>query len=132
MMSLVPRRFDIDDFFEDFFPVENKTLNGMKCDIYEKDGKNHLEMDLPGFKKEDIKIESDNGYITITAESKKENNDKDKKYIRRERSYSKYQRSFYIGDVASEEIKADFKDGILNIVIPVLNEKESKKQISID
>ena len=61
-MNLVPRNFFLDDLFDDLPEVKN---NNMKCDIQEKDDKNYIEMDVPGFKKEDISIDCDNGYLTI-------------------------------------------------------------------
>ena len=105
----------------------------MKCDIYEKDGNYHIEMDIPGFDKKDIQIESKNGYLTIVAEKKVENDDEDKKknYIRRERCYGKYERSFYLGDLESDNIEASFTDGILKIVVPKKEESENKKFIEI-
>ncbi|HOP66028.1 MAG TPA: Hsp20/alpha crystallin family protein [Bacilli bacterium] len=134
-MSLVPKRIDFDDFFDDFFPLERKTFyknEELKCDIYEKDGKYHLEMDIPGFDKNDINVECENGYLTITASKNQEKDDSTKKYIRKERSFNKYQRSFYIGDVDSKDIKADFKNGILNVIVPILDRKENKSKIEIN
>lgn len=134
-MNLLPRKFGFDDFFDDFFPAERKefkTFQNLKCDIYEKDGKCHLEMDIPGFKKEDIKIECENGYLTISAEKEKSNGEDTKKYIRRERYYNKYERSFYVGDVPEDKINAEFKNGILTIIVPTTEKKENKKYISIN
>ena len=87
-----------------------------------------------GFKKEDIKIECDKGYLTISAEKHSEDKeeDKSKKYIRRERSYGKYQREFYLGDVETDKVHAEFKDGMLNITVPKKTEVETKKLISIE
>ena len=84
-------------------------------------------------KKKDIQIESKNGYLTIVAEKKVENDDEDKKknYIRRERCYGKYERSFYLGDLESDNIEASFTDGILKIVVPKKEESENKKFIEI-
>ena len=103
----------------------------MKCDIYEKDGDYHIEIDIPGFDKKDIKVECDNGYLTVTAKKDEEAEDKSKNYIRRERSYGKYQRSFYIGDMDSNEIRAKFKHGMLKIIVPKVETKETKKHIEI-
>lgn len=136
-MNLIPRRYGIDDLFEDFFPTFNSTdiavSNNMKCDIYEKNGKCHLELDIPGFKKEDISLECENGYLTITASKKEDEKEesKDKKYIRRERKYSKIERSFYVGDIETKDIEAEFKNGTLNVVIPILEKKDSKLKIDI-
>ena len=126
-MNLMPRRFYMDDMFDDFMEPTN---NGMKCDIYEKDGKYH--MDIPGFDKKDINIESDKGYLTIKAERKVENEDKSKKYIRRERSYGKYTREFYLGDIDSEHIHAEFNNGVLTVVVPTQSKIETKKTIEIE
>ena len=140
-MSLIPRmmpnRLYLDDVFDDFmFPsMKDSDFGKMKCDIYEKNGVYHLEMDIPGFDKKDVNIEIDeNDYLTITAEKNSENNeeDNDKNYIRKERSYGKYQRSFYLGDVDKEKIDASFDNGILKITMPKKEEiKSSKKTIEI-
>ena len=100
-MDLMPRKFYLDDMFDDFLSAKS---TGMKCDIYEKDGCYHVEMDTPGFSKDDLSISMDNGYLTITAEKSHEDNDDSKNYIRRERSYGKYERSFYLGEVDEENI----------------------------
>ncbi len=140
-MSLIPRlmpnRTYLDDVFDDFmFPtMKDSEFGKMKCDINEKDGVYHLEMDIPGFDKKDVNIEIDeNDYLTITAEKKTENKeeDKEKNYIRKERSYGKYQRSFYLGDVDKDKIDASFENGILKITMPKKEEvKSSKKTIEI-
>ncbi len=128
-MSLISRNFYLDDFFDDF--ITSPKGNGMKCDIYEKDGDYHIEMDVPGFDKKDINIECNNGYLTITAEKKEEINEEEKNYIRRERKSGKYERSFYLGEMDSDEIEAEFRDGLLKILIPKKVEVENKKRIEI-
>lgn len=82
----------------------------MKCDIYEKENTYHVDMDLPGFKKDEIKVECNKGNLIVSAEKKHEEEEKDekKKYIRRERIYGKYSRSFYLGDVDEENIEASY------------------------
>ena len=129
-MSLIPRNY-FGDIFEDFMP-STKEYN-MKCDIYEKDGAYNIEMDAPGFNKDEIKIEAKKDYLTITAEKSDEVNDedKDKNYIHRERSYGKYQRSFYLHDLDSDKVKAEFNNGVLNITVPKKEETEDKKYIEI-
>ena len=126
-MSIIPRRFYLDDFFDDFVP----SKNDMKCDIYEKEGKHHIEIDVPGFKQEDIKIEAKNGYLTITAEKNNNEEEKDKNYIRQERIYSKVQRSFYLGNIDENDIEAKYEDGTLKISIPKKEQIENKKYIEI-
>lgn len=128
-MDLIPRKFYLDDFFDNF--VTAKEVNNMKCDIYEKDGDYHIEMDIPGFDKKDIQIEAKNDYLTVTAEKQTEDNEEQKNYIRRERSYGKYTRSFYLGDLESDNIEATFADGILKIVVPKKEEAQNKRQIEI-
>ena len=119
----------MDDFFDDFLPI--KRDSNMKCDIYEKDNKYFIDMDLPGFKKEDIDISLKNGYLTIKAEKKenKDEKDTDKTFIRRERSYAKTERSFNLGNVDEDNIDASFNDGVLSIIIPKI--EEEKKLIEI-
>lgn len=127
-VNIIPKSFYLDDIFDNFDSTRN---NNMKCDIYEKDGDYHIEIDIPGFDKKDIKVECDNGYLTVTAKKDEEAEDKSKNYIRRERSYGKYQRSFYIGDMDSNEIRAKFKHGMLKIIVPKVETKETKRHIEI-
>ena len=127
---MLPTRFYFDNALDQFFESENSK---MKCDIYEKDNTYHVEMDLPGFKKEEIKVECNKGNLVITAEksSNNEEKDEDKKYLRRERVYGKYSRSFYLGDVNEDAIEAKFDNGTLSISIPKIDENENKKLIDI-
>lgn len=127
-MDLIPRKFYLNDIFDDF--ITSKEDN-MKCDIYEKDGNYHIEMDVPGFNKENIKIEAKKDYLTITAEKSNDQEEKDKNYMHRERTYGKYQRSFYLGDLDSENIDAEFNNGVLKITVPKKNAEEGKKYIEI-
>ena len=134
-----------DDFMDDFaFPDIDKKLYGkhaphiMKTDVKEKDNAYEVTIDLPGFKKEDIKGEIKDGYLVITASTNTENEDKDEdgKYIRRERYSGTCSRSFYVGeDVKEDDIKAKFEDGTLKVVIPKKEEKhevEQAKYIAIE
>ena len=130
-MDLFPRKFYLDDIFDDFMPTKRENHH-MKCDIYEKDGLYTIEMDIPGYDKKDISIENNNDYLTITAEKSEEDNKEEKNYIRRERAYGKYQRSFYVGDLDADKIKANFSDGILKVTIPKKEEIENKKIIEIE
>ena len=133
-MRFMPKRYDIDDFFDDFIPSVDRfsRSNQMKCDIYEKDGKYNIEMDIPGYDKKDISIEVDNDVLTVTASKEKEENDESKNYIRRERYYGTFSRSFNLGsDVDLENIDAEFVEGMLKITVPKAEEKSSKKTIDI-
>ena len=106
-----------------FGEKENKI---MKTDVKEKDGNYILEVDIPGYDKEDIQIELRDGYLTVTATKNEEKEDKKTKYLRRERFSGMCSRSYYVGDnVKEEDIKANFKNGILKIEFP----KEAEKKI---
>lgn len=129
-MDLIPRKLYLDDIFDDF--ITSKREQGMKCDIYEKDGDYHIEMDIPGFTKEDISLEAKDGYLTVKAEKNNETEEEtDKNYIRRERVYGKYERSFYLGDLDQERIDASFNNGVLNIIVPKKEAEDNKKVIEI-
>ena len=119
-------------------PLYGKNANKiMKTDIREHDGGYELDVDLPGFKKDEINVELENGYLTISAAKglDKDEQDKKGKYIRRERYAGAMQRSFYVGDeVTQEDIKARFEDGILRVSIPKKDAQavETKKTIAIE
>ena len=141
-----------DDFMRDFpFFDENagnkieKKLYGrhaknmMKTDIKELEGGYELEMDLPGFTKDEITAELKDGYLTVSATKGLDKDEQEKetgKYIRRERYTGSCQRSFYVGeDVTEEDIKAEFKHGLLKLFVPKKEAKpavEQKKTISIE
>ena len=126
------------DFWGKKNPLYGKhAQNMMKTDIREKDDSYELDVDLPGFKKDEINVELENGYLTISASkgSDKDEQDKKGKYIRKERYAGAMQRSFYVGDaVAQDEIHAKYEDGILKISIPKKDPKkvEHKGYISIE
>ena len=103
----------------------------MKCDIYEKEDVYHIELDVPGFGKEDINVEVKDGYLTVRAKKEKEETEEEKNYIRRERSYGEYTRSFNLGDADEEKVNAKFENGILLITVPKKDESLSKKTIEI-
>ena len=119
-------------------PLYGKNSNRvMKTDIREHDTGYELDIDLPGFKKDEISVELENGYLSISAAKglDKDEQDKQGKYIRRERYAGAMQRSFYVGDhITQEDIKARFEDGILRLSIPKKDAKavETKKTITIE
>ena len=125
---MLPRRFYFDNAVDQFFEDEGAK---MKCDIYEKDNVYHVEMDLPGFTKDEIKVECNKGNLIITAEKEEKDEDENKKYLRKERFYGKYTRSFYLGDIQEDAIEAKFDNGTLHISIPQIDKNESKKLIDI-
>lgn len=125
------------DFFDDWmdlsFPDIDKKLYGnsanqiMNTDVKETDNGYEVDIDLPGFKKDDVKVELHDGYLTISA-AKNVNNDEKKedgKYIRKERFSGNMSRSFYVGDdITQEDVYAKYEDGILKLTVP---KKEAKK-----
>lgn len=139
-MMLMPRRNDFDlwdDFFNDPFFSSRKEMKLMKTDIREKDDKYLLDIDLPGYSKEDIKISVENGYLTVSAKKEESKEETEKgSYIKKERYSGECQRSFYIGDdIEAEDVKASFKNGILTLDIPKKEDQEKlpeKKYVEID
>ncbi len=130
-MMMIPRRhndFDlIEDMFRDpFFTNEESKI--MKTDIKEKKDKYIIDIDLPGYEKENIKMSIEDGYLTVNASTNTEKEDKEEgKFVRKERYMGSCSRSFYVGDaVENEDIKASFKNGTLKIEIP---KKENKKEL---
>ena len=131
------REFD-KHFFGEKNPLYGKhAKNMMKTDIRETKEGYELDIDLPGFKKDEIKAELNNGYLTISAAKglDKDEKDKDGHYIRRERYAGSMSRSFYIGDgITEQDIHAKFEDGILRLSIPKKEPQkiENKNYISIE
>lgn len=146
---LVPSIFSknfVDDWFDDAFPF-GRNLNyrfpqagtaAMNADVQEFDDRYQLDLELPGLKKEDIRAELKDGYLVVSAKQESSNEEKDEKgkYIRKERYYGSYQRSFYVGNaVKQEDIKASFENGILALTIPKKEanpELEEKHLIEIE
>ena len=141
---LMPRVFG-KDLFDDFFDFPfyddkesdklekklygHRSKNLMKTDVQETENGYVLEMDLPGFSKDEVKASLKDGYLTIRAEKgldKEEKDEKTAKYIRRERYAGSCERSFYVGDVNETDIKGEFKHGILKLTIP---KEQPKKEI---
>lgn len=122
-----------DGWFDDFIPMfsrkEMKEFNSiMKTDVKETEKDYILDVDLPGFKKEDVNLNLENGYLTISAkrEHKVDNENRKENFVRRERSFGQFSRSFYVGDVEQDEIEAHLENGILTIKLPKEEEKKAK------
>lgn len=142
---LTPSIFS-NNFFDDMFEfpftksddaAKKQGIPIMKTDIQEHEGSYLLDIELPGYKKEDVKAELNDGYLTVSAEKNEEKEEKDKRgnYIRRERYTGQCQRSFYVGKyVTQEDIKASFEEGLLKIQVPKMEQPkvEEKKYIAID
>ena len=150
---MMPRIFGenlFDDFMNDFaFPdfTDNANIekalygkhakNLMKTDVKDTENGYEVDIDLPGFKKDEIGIELENGYLTVSAAKglDKDEEDKKGKYIRKERYAGAMQRSFYVGEyVTQEDIKAKYENGILRLSVPKKEAKpvETKKTIAIE
>ena len=127
-----------DDFFGRKNPLYGKhAKNMMKTDVRETDNGYELDIDLPGFKKDEISAQLKDGYLTISAAKglDKDEKEKDGKYIRRERYAGTMSRSFYVGEgVEQDDIDAKYENGILKLSIPKKDAKEveQKKYISIE
>ncbi len=124
----------LDDLWDNVFTgFSNNRL--MRTDVHEKDGKYIMDIDLPGFKKEDVKISLYNGNLTISAEKNESDEEKDSKgnLIRQERYSGSCTRSFYVGDsIRENDIQASFSNGILTISVPTEEHKEETEKKYID
>ena len=133
--NLFDNFFNDDFYMPSVFGGKNDPLYGkhaknvMKTDVRETDNSYELDIDLPGFKKEDVSLKLDSGYLTISASKgleKDEKEKKDGKYIRRERYEGQCSRSFYVGEeLKQEDIKAGFQNGILKLFVP----KETQQKV---
>ena len=127
---------DFDSWFSDpvekrFFGKKNPLYgkhakNLMKTDIREKEDGYEMAVDLPGFNKDEIKVEIKDGYMTVSANKDLDKDEADKKgrVIRRERYVGTCSRTFYVGDIKPEDVKAKYESGVLNIVLPKEEQKE--------
>ena len=132
-----------DDFFGDSFNrYMRDTQNAlygkhakhlMKTDVRETDEGYEVDIDLPGFAKDEVNLELEDGYLTIRAAKGLDKDEKDKKgrYIRQERYAGACSRSFYVGDIKPEDVSAKYEDGILKISLPKAGKKELPKQSTI-
>ena len=140
-MMMLPRKrsdFDLwDQMFQDPFFTGERENKLMKTDIKEKKDKYIIDIDLPGYEKEDIKIQVNNGYLIINAKTNHHKDEKEEgKYVRKERFMGECSRSFYVGDeIKQDDIKASFRNGTLKIEVPKKDEPKDlpeEKYIPID
>ena len=131
----------MDDFFNDNWfrsPAFTNNNGMMRTDVKQKDGNYELEMELPGFKKDDVQLSLENGYLNIRAahNDNKDEKDKDGKIVRKERYTGAVERSFYVGDnITEDDVHAKFEDGMLLITLPDPEQNkpiENKKTIMIE
>lgn len=144
MFNLVPfqRRnrglVDLDDFFDDFFNnfgrfgLTNTGINTFRTDIKETENEYIVLAELPGVNKENINIEVDENYMTITAVNDEIIEEEKNNYIRKERRSGRFQRSFNISDVKADEIRAKYENGILEIVLPKAEKGKKSRHIDIN
>ncbi|MBO5215343.1 MAG: Hsp20/alpha crystallin family protein [Clostridia bacterium] len=113
-------------FFDDFFrpTLYNMDSSAMKTDVKENENDYTLDVEMPGYNKEDISVQYENGYLSVSA--KREEKEENGKYLRKERSVS-CSRTYYVGEVEEEQIKAKFENGVLSLVIPKEVEKLPEK-----
>lgn len=133
MFDITPfgnRRKDLFDYFgdfdKDFFVDMPNTFSAFKADVLDKGDKYILQAELPGFSKEDIKIDINGDYLTISATHNSETKEQKDNFVRRERKYGSLSRSFNISNIKKQEISAEYKDGVLEIALP----KENPQTVS--
>ncbi len=115
------------NFFNDeFFSLMNNLQGNFKVDLKETDEDYLVEADLPGVKKEDITVKFQNNYLTISAKRDSSIENKKENFVRQERYYGEFNRSFYINNIDENNIDASFKDGVLKINLPKLDKENSK------
>ena len=139
MFGLTPFRSNYVSAYDPFKEMEEferrffgQRTPAMKTDIRETENAYILESDLPGFSREDIHAEIKDGYLTIRAEHKSENEDKNESYLRRERSYGSFSRTFDLDGIDAEAITASFKNGVLTLNLPKLQPKvEEARKVEI-
>ena len=125
-MRMLPRRFDLDSMFDIFTPSDS-----MKCDIYEDKDNYVIEADMPGLSKKDETVDFNDGYLTIKASKNTEDKEEGKDYIRQERFYGSMERKFYVGDIDESKVSAEFKDGVLKVLMPKETIDKPSKTIEI-
>lgn len=125
--------FGIDRLFEEFFndPFFTRWNSPFRADIRETEKEWIIDAELPGVDKNSINIEVNDGYLTISVEQNEELNEERENYVRRERAYGSFQRSFYLNNVKEDDIKAVYKDGVLTITLPKAK-PDNKRKVQID
>ena len=141
MFELMPFGFEdnsllksFDNFEKHFMREMNRSMSGFRTDIEDKGDHYLLEAELPGFDKEDIRVHVDGDYLTIHAEHTAEKEEKGQKnYVRRERHYGCYERSFGIGGIRADGIHGTYKNGVLKLELPKAEpERPAARQIEIE
>lgn len=129
---------DLEDFFDDFFNgfgrfgLMDRGINAFRTDIKETENEYIILAELPGVNKENINIEVDENYMTITAVNDEIIEEEKNNYIRKERRSGRFQRSFNISDVKADEIKAKYENGILEVRLPKAEPRKNVRRIDIN
>ena len=134
-MRYFPTRSAFEDMIDDWFPTVNSDSSVLKTDVHRKDGRYIIDIDVPGFAKEDIKISLYRGNLTISAEHNETKEEKDAKgtIVRKERYSGTCSRTFYVGEHVTEaDVKAKLADGILTLEIPTGEAKKEEQKRHID
>lgn len=118
----------IDDYFIDEV-MDNNIPNNMQCDVYEKDNLYIIELNVPGYSKDNLKVEYSNGYLSIIGTRDEKDEEKKRKYIRKERIFGIYKRDFYVGKIDYTKVSAKYKDGVLVLSIPKQNVSKAQNII---
>ncbi len=121
---------EMGEMFEELFPV---SANNMKSDVKELENEYVIDIELPGYKKEEVSVDYNEGYLTVKASHNDSSEDKKHKYIRQEIRRSMQERSYYVGDIEEEKVKAKMENGILELRIPKVEAlPEKTNQILIE
>lgn len=134
--GMVKKGSGFDDFFntflgDDFFSPMLANSGSFKVDLKEDENNYTIVADLPGIKKEDISLEYENNYLVVSAKRDDTVEDKNDNYVRRERTYGEFKRSFYIDNVDENSVDASFSDGVLRVTLPKKDKGIQKKRIDI-
>ena len=122
----------LDNFERNFFGTSSNTASSFRTDIRDEGDKFVLEAELPGFKKEDIKLDLKDGVLTISAQHSSENEEKKDSYVRRERRYGSFSRSFDVSGIQEDHISAAYNNGVLELTLPKAQpEVPAARQIEI-
>lgn len=123
----------LDDFFADRWPMRrNLALDTFKVDVVENEGEYLIEAEMPGVKKEEIKLELQEGRLMIGVTKEEKGEEEKKNYLHKERRISSMERSIYLADAQEEDIKAKLEEGVLKISIPKKAKRQIQKQIEIE
>lgn len=128
-------QFSLSNYFDEiqknFFGEIGGMFNSFRTDVLDKGDHFELKADLPGFAKEEIEVGIQGDYLTIMAEHKEESNEEKDSYIRQERRYGSYQRSFNVANIDTSSIDAEYKDGVLSLMLPKLEQVSENKKIEV-